>query len=312
MKIVILDDFFVDYDIEYLSQFGTVKSYPRLEKEYQGNDEELINRIGNSEIVVTCHVKLNKQVISKCSNLKYIVVAAVGVNHIDIDYANKMGIKVSNIPNYGSKSVAQASVALLLQVVNRVSLYHSYVKNDKWINSKDYCIINNDLIELDGKIAGIIGYGMIGKACGEMLRGFGMELITYDIDDDETVLNHLLATSDVISMHCPLTKENKYMINKDRINKMKDGVIIINTSRGSLINSDDLYDGLKSGKIYFAGCDVVDQEPIGSSHKLLSLPNFILTPHMAWGTREARKRVAELVALNIEHFIKDKPINLIK
>ncbi|MFV0425192.1 MAG: NAD(P)-dependent oxidoreductase [Bacilli bacterium] len=312
MKITILDDIYLNYDKARLAKLGEVKYFTRLEKNLHGNDAELIKRIDDSDIVVSCHVALNKNVIESCSNLKYIITSSTGVDNIDVEAANKNGILVSNIPNYGTSSVAQATVALLLEVVNRVANYNEYVRSDMWNNGLDWSVVKEDLIELDNKTAGIIGYGEIGKATAKILESLGMSLITYDVNDDTSKLDKLLAESDVISLHCPLTKDNKYMINRSSIDKMKDGVILINTSRGSLVNSDDLYEALKNGKIYFAAFDVVDGEPIGKTHPLLSLPNFILTPHVAWATKEARKRIVDLVSNNIECYINEKPINLIK
>lgn len=312
MKITILDDIYLNYDKARLAKLGEVKYFTRLEKNLHGNDAELIKRIDDSDIIVSGNVTLNKNVIESCSNLKYIITSSTGVDNIDVEAANKNGILVSNIPNYGTSSVAQATVALLLEVVNRVANYNEYVRSDMWNNGLDWSVVKEDLIELDNKTAGIIGYGEIGKATAKILESLGMSLITYDVNDDTSKLDKLLAESDVISLHCPLTKDNKYMINRSSIDKMKDGVILINTSRGSLVNSDDLYEALKSGKIYFAAFDVVDGEPIEKTHPLLSLPNFILTPHVAWATKEARKRIVDLVSNNIECYIDEKPINLIK
>lgn len=312
MKITILDDVYLNYNKEQLSKFGEVKYYTRYEKEFLNSDEELIKRIGDSEVIVTCHVSLNKNVINACTNLKYIIAASTGVNHIDINAAKSKGILISNIPTYGTMSVAQATVALLLEVVNRVSSYDKIVRDDTWESGPDWCVVNEDLIELDKKQVGIIGYGAIGKEVAKMFEAFGMNVITYDVSDGEDRLNYLLENSQVISLHCPLTKESKHMINSQAIAKMKDGVILLNTSRGSLVNSDDLYDALKSHKIYFAAFDVVDNEPIGKDHKLLELNNFIITPHIAWATIEARNRIVDLVYKNLEGYVNNEPINLIK
>ncbi len=312
MKITILDDIYLNYDKNEFSKFGEINYFTRYEKEFLDNDEELIKRIGTSEIIVTCHVSLSKTVIESCSNLRYIIAASTGINHIDVEAAKEKGILVSNIPTYGTMSVAQATVALLLEIVNRISCYDKLVKEGVWKNSEDWCVVNEDLIELDNKVAGIIGYGAIGSSVSKMLKAFGMEIITYDVDDGEDKLHYLLRNSDVISLHCPLTPDSKYLINKDTISMMKDGVILLNTSRGSLVNNNDLYYALKSSKIYFAGFDVVDNEPIGKDDKLLELNNIVVTPHVAWATIEARRRIVDLVYKNIESYINNKPINLIK
>ncbi len=311
MKITILDNIYLNYDDERLANLGDVKYYTRLEKEFIGNDQELVERIADSEVIVSCHVTINRTVIEKCKNLKYITTSSTGVDNIDLDAAKEYGVIVSNIPNYGTMSVAQSSVALLLEITNKISEYNNLVHQNKWKECPDWCLVNEDLIELDGKTAGIIGYGQIGRATGNILKSFGMNIITYDISDGEEKLDYLLANSDVISLHCPLTASNKYIINKDSIAKMKDKVILINTSRGALVNSDDLYEALLSKKIYFAGFDVIDGEPVGKEHKLLTLPNFILTPHIAWATKESRLRVVDLVCKNIESYIENKPINTV-
>lgn len=312
MKITILDDIYLEYDKNWLKSLGEVEYFTRLEKEFADSEEEIVKRIGDSEIVVSCHVALSKFVIDSCQNLKYITTSSTGVDHIDVEAAKAKGILVSNIPSYGTMSVAQQTVALLLEVVNRVSCYNEHVRNNLWKDGLDFCVVKENLIELDGKVAGIIGYGEIGKATAKILSSLGMKIITYDASDSKDKLENLLALSDVISLHCPLTSSNKYMINKASISMMKDNVILINTARGALVNSDDLYDALKSRKIYFAAFDVIDNEPVGNDHKLLTLENFILTPHVAWATKEARDRVVLHVCKNIESYINNNPINLIK
>ncbi len=312
MKITILDDVFLDYDKKWLEKLGEVDYYTRLEKEFKSNDDEIIKRIADSEIVVSCKVKMTRKVIESCSNLKYITTSSTGVDHVDVAAARDNGVLVSNIPSYSTMSVAQATASLLLEVVNKVSCYNMYVKNNVWKSGEDFCVVREDLIELDGKTAGIIGYGEIGKATAKILTSLGMNIITYDVNDSKQRLEELYATSDVITLHCPITEDNYHMINQDSIEKMKDGVILLNTSRGPLVNSDDLYEALVSNKVYFAAFDVIDGEPVGTENKLLQLDNFILTPHIAWATKESRERAVEKVCKNIESYLNKEPINIIK
>lgn len=312
MKITILDDIYLNYDKKRLALLGEVVYYNRLEKEYRNDEKELIKRIGNSEIIVTSSVPITENIIKSCPNLKYITTCSTGVDLIDVAYASKNGVIVSNIPSYSTMSVAQATVALLMEVVNRVSKYNSYVRQGLWEDGPDWCYIDDKIIELNNKTALIVGYGSIGQATAKIFESLGLNVLKYDINDNSDKLDEYLRQSDVVSLHCPLTQNNKHMINAKLINEMKDGVILLNTSRGALVNTDDLYNALRSGKIYFAAFDVIDKEPVGKNHKLLELDNFILTPHVAWASIEARKRAVEAVCVNIESYINGNAINTIE
>lgn len=312
MKITILDDIYLNYDKNKLALLGDVVYYTRLEKEFLKDDQELINRIGNSEIIVTSSIPISRAIIEACPNLKYITTSSTGVDIIDLECAREHGVIVSNIPSYATMSVAQATVALLLNVTNHIHKYNEYVKQGLWDKCPDWCYVDDKIIELNNKNVLIIGYGAIGKSTAKMFESLGMNILTYDTGDSVDKLEEYLSLSDVVSLHCPLTTDSKYIINSKTISYMKDGVILLNTSRGGLVNTDDLYDALQSNKISFAAFDVIDQEPVGSEHKLLKLDNFILTPHVAWASVEARKRVVEAVVVNIESYINGKAINTIE
>ena len=246
--------------------------------------DEVIDRIGESEIVITNKTVIDKEVMDACPSIRYICVLATGYNTVDTAYAEKKGILVSNVPSYAKDSVSQYTMALLL--------------------------------ELKGKTMGIIGMGAIGERTAELASAFGMEVICYSRTVKEgwrnVSLPSLFALSDVISLHCPLTDVTKGIIRKENIEKMKDGVFIINTGRGGLVVEEDLKEALESGKVGGAAVDVVSTEPIKEDNPLLSAPNCIITPHMAWGSREARERIISITAENIRAYKGGAPINLVK
>ena len=253
-------------------------------------------------------------------NVKYIGVLATGYNIVDIEAAKELGITVTNIPTYGTDSVAQMVFAHLLEICHHVAAHSDAVKNGEWTNNVDWCFWKYPLIELAGKTMGIIGYGRIGQAVGRVAQAFGMKVLANDkypnkdLESDTlkyVELDELLANSDVISLHCPLFEENKGMINKDSIAKMKDGVIIINTSRGPLIVEDDLAEALNSGKVYAAGLDVVSTEPIKADNPLLKAKNIFLTPHIAWAPKESRQRLMDIAVNNLKQFLEGSPVNVV-
>ncbi len=316
MKIVILDGYTLnpgDLSWEDLKKFGDITVYDRTPA------EQVYERIKNADIVFTNKTPLNAEVISRCANLQYIGVLATGYNIVDINGARERNIPVSNIPVYGTTAVAQMAFALLLEICHHAGAHSDSVHNGDWTNNADWSYWNFPLIELAGKTMGIIGYGRIGQNTAKIAAAFGMNVITYNgpskhnknNSGEYVSLDELLAKSDVISLHCPLFPSTEGIINKDTIKKMKDGVIIINNSRGQLIVEQDLADALNSGKVYAAGLDVASTEPIKDDNPLLKAKNCIITPHISWAPKESRQRLMNFAVENLESFLSGKPINII-
>lgn len=316
MRIVILDGYTEnpgDLTWEGFEAFGDVTVFDRTPTEL------IIERIGNAEIVITNKTPLSAEVLNKCKSIKYIGVLATGYNVVDVDEAKRLDIPVCNIPTYGTKAVAQMTIALLLEVCHHVGAHSDAVKNGAWERNPDWCFWNYPLIELDGKTVGIIGFGRIGQEVGKMAKSFGMRVIAYDeypnVSGQEIAtyvpLDQLLQESDVISLHCPLLPSTNKIVNETNIKKMKDGVIIINTSRGPLIVEEDLARALKTGKVYAAGCDVVSTEPIKADNPLLTCDNCLITPHIAWAPKESRQRLMDIAVDNLRAFIEGKVQNVV-
>lgn len=307
MKIVILDGYTLnpgDLSWEGLEKLGDVTVYDRTPV------ESVYDRIKNADVVFTNKTPLSAEVISKCSDLKYIGVLATGYNIVDVKAARERNIPVSNIPVYGTAAVAQMAIALLLEVCHHAGAHLDSVHKGDWASNADWCYWNYPLIELAGKTMGIIGYGRIGQSTARIAEALGMNIISYD-GDSESALDELLAKSDVICLHCPLFPSTEGIINKNTIVKMRDGVIIINNSRGQLIVEQDLADALNSGKVYAAGLDVVSSEPIKSDNPLLKAKNCIITPHISWAPRESRIRLMDFAVENLKTFLKGEPINIV-
>ncbi len=316
MKIVILDGYTLnpgDLSWDGLKQLGDVEIFERTA------DDEILDRIKDADVVFTNKVPLRKKNIGLCRNLKYIGVLATGYNIVDVEAARERNIPVSNVPVYGTKSVAQMAFALLLEISNHVGAHSESVQDGDWANSKDWCYWNYPLIELAGKTLGIIGLGRIGMNVAKIAQGFDMNVIAYNHNTKKSQheygkyvsLEELLKESDIISLHCPLVPETEGIINKDTIRKMKDGVIIINNSRGQLIVEKDLADALNLGKVYAAGLDVVSSEPINEDNPLLNAKNCIITPHISWAPIESRKRLMDVAVKNLKSFIDGDPINIV-
>ena len=276
--------------------------------------EDTAARIADADIVLTNKVILNRELIQNAKNLKYIGVLATGYNVVDTTAARECNVIVTNIPAYSTDSVAQMVFALLLEICHHVGHHSERVRAGAWSACPDFCFWDYPLIELAGKTMGIIGYGRIGHRVAEIARFFGMRVIAWTRTprDPECVsLDELLAQSDVISLHCPLFPETKNLIRRETIEKMKDGVIIINTSRGPVVNDADLRDALLSGKVYAAGADVASVEPLPADNPLMGLENMFYTPHIAWATYEARCRLMDIAAKNIQAFVSGAPINVV-
>lgn len=319
MKIVVLDGYTLnpgDLSWEGFKKFGDLKVYDRT----KFDNETIINQIGNAEIVFTNKTPLSNAVIEKSPNLKYIGVLATGFNVVDTESAKKHHVTVTNVPSYSTASVAQFTMALLLEMCHHIGNHSNAVHKGDWSKSPDFCFWNSPLIELSGKTLGIIGFGNIGQATAKIAQAFGLNVITYSRTvnhklETETCkyvsLDELFKSSDIISLHCPLFDETKGIINKKNIDKMKDGVMLINTSRGPLIIEDDLKNALNSGKIFGAALDVASIEPINSNNPLLDAKNCIITPHIAWAPIEARKRLMHTTIKNLEAYLIGQPINVV-
>ena len=318
MKIVILDGYTEnpgDLSWEALKAFGELQVYDRTPYE----DGEIARRIGDAEVVFTNKCPIRKAVIDACPHLKYISVLATGYNIVDYAYAWEKGIPVSNVPTYGTASVGQFAIALLLEICHHVAHHSEAVHAGRWEASPDWCFWDSPLIELAGKTMGIIGFGKTGQTTGRIARAMGMTVLASGSRETEAgraIADYvdrdtLLARSDVVVLHCPLFPETEGMINKDTIAKMKDGVILINNSRGQLVVEQDLADALNSGKVYAAGLDVVSTEPIRGDNPLLKAKNCLITPHISWAPKEARQRILDCSVQNLQSYVEGAPINVV-
>lgn len=320
MKIVVLDGQYAnpgDLSWEFLNEFGEVTLYP--ETNHQDNDL-ILERIEAAEVVISNKVPLDRETLKAAKNLKYVIIAATGYNNIDLDAANELDILVSHIPAYSTQSVVQHTLALLLQVTNQVSYYSSEVEKGRWKKEEwTFYDQSNPLIELSDKTIGIIGFGAIGQAFGRVAKQLGMDVLAYNRSENSSgreianyvTLEKLLEKSDIISLHIPLSNETEKMINKETIQQMKDNVILINTSRGPLLDEDAVAKALHSGKIAAAGLDVLSQEPMSDNQPLKEAKNCIITPHIAWATKESRDRLLGIIEDNLQGYIENKPINLV-
>ena len=318
MKIVVLDGYCEnpgDLSWEPLKQFGELVVYDRTPED----KDEIIKRIGAADVLVGNKVPITGEIMDACKNLKYITVLATGYNVIDVAAAKERGIPVSNVPTYGTAAVAQLTIGLLLEICHHIGHHDQQVKAGLWENGEDWCFWDYPLIELDGKTMGIIGFGKIGQATGRLAKALGMKVLaagSRPTDAGREIAEYVevddvLAQSDVIALHCPLFPNTKDIICKENIAKMKDGVILLNSSRGGLVVEQDLADALNSGRIYAAAVDVVSTEPIVGSNPLLTAKNCIITPHIAWAPKEARQRIMNTTADNIAAFIAGAPVNVV-
>ena len=319
MKIVVLDGYTEnpgDLSWAGLEALGDVTVYDRTSY----TESPLIaERIGDAEIVVMNKTPISRATIDACPNMKLIAVLATGYNVVDYNYAKEKGIPVVNVPTYGTASVSQYSIALLLEICHHIGHHSESVHAGNWASNADWCYWDYPLIELEGKTIGIIGFGRIGQAEGRIAKAMGMKVLAYDVypnDSGRAIgeyvdLDTLLAQADVVSLHCNLTPENTGIINKNNIAKMKDGAILINNARGQLIVEQDVADALNSGKLAAAGLDVVYTEPIKADNPLLKAKNCIITPHISWAPKESRQRIMDITADNIRAFLAGKPQNVV-
>ena len=319
MKIVILDGYTEnpgDLSWGTLESLGEVIVYDRTAYE---ESPLIAERIGDADIAVTNKTPISRATMDACPNLKAISMLATGYNVVNTEAASEKGITVMNIPTYGTQIVGQYAVGLLLEICSHYGHHAEAVKEGRWEHCDDWCFWDYPLIELYGKTAGIIGLGRIGQATAKILGSLNMKVLAYDAHQsaegqrlaEYVSLDELYARSDVIFLHCPLFPETEKMINAASIAKMKDGVILINNSRGQLVDEQDLADALNSGKVYAAGLDVLSTEPVLGDNPLLSAKNAIITPHISWAAKEARQRIMDTVADNIRSFIDGSPINVV-
>ena len=319
MKIVVLDGYTEnpgDLTWNGISAMGDLTVYDRTPVD---DKEEIIRRIGDAQVVYTNKVPLDRAVFNACPSIAFVSLLATGYNVVDVGYAREKGIPVSNIPTYGTDSVGQFAIALLLEICHHIGHHDQAVKSGRWEKNADWCFWDYPLIELAGKTMGIIGFGRIGQKTGIIAKALGMNILAYDQYPNDagraiaayTDLDTLLGNSDVIALHCPLFPETERMINRKSIEKMKDGVILLNNSRGPLIHQQDLAEALNSGKVFAAGLDVVDTEPIRGDNPLLKAKNCIITPHISWAPREARQRIMDMAAGNLKAFLAGKPVNVV-
>lgn len=317
MKIAVLDGYALnpgDLGWEDLGKIGDVTVYERT------TVESIIERAKGAEIIFTNKTPLSAETIAELSDLKYIGVLATGYNVVDVNAAAKHGVVVTNIPSYGTCSVAQMVFALLLELCHHVQRHSDSVKAGDWSRSKDFCYWDYPLMELAGKTMGIIGFGRIGRQVADIASAFGMNILAAESSkgNPPTLKNfawaeipELLKRSDVVSLHCPLSPETQGMINKNTINIMKESAFLINTSRGPLVVDEDLAEALNMGKIAGAGLDVLSLEPPKPDNPLLLASNCLITPHIAWATKEARSRLMDTAVQNLRAFVEGNPVNVV-
>jgi len=316
MKIVVLDGYTLnpgDLSWEGLSVLGDATVYDRTPA------DEIVSRIGDAEAIFTNKTPITRETLAACPNLRYIGVLATGYNVVDTVAAKERGIPVCNIPTYGTAAVGQFAIAMLLEICHHVAHHSDAVHEGRWSRNVDFCFWDYPLIELEGKTMGILGFGRIGQRTGEIAKALGMRVLAYDTHQNVAGraigtyvdLDTLLSESDVVSLHCPLFPETKGIINASSIAKMKDGVILLNNSRGPLIVEQDLADALNRGKVYAAGLDVVSEEPISPNNPLLFAKNCLITPHISWAPKESRKRLLDTAVDNLARWQAGAPANVV-
>ena len=317
MKITVLDGYTLnpgDLSWSSLAALGDLTVYDRT-----ADLEQAVSRIGDSDILVINKFPVTEELLIRCPTIKAIFVLATGYNVVNCAAARARNIPVCNVPTYGTDAVAQFTFALILAMCHRVEQHSSSVHNGDWTNCPDFCYWLSPLTELSGKTLGIVGFGRIGRAVARIARGFGMNVITTSRTQapegfalaDYVPLEELLQRSDIVSLHCPLFPETEKLINEEALSLMKDGAMLVNTSRGGLIDETAVAEALKSGKLRSAAVDVVSTEPIAADNPLLSAPNCLITPHIAWAPKESRQRLMDIVVANVKAFLNGKPQNVV-
>ena len=316
MNIIILDGYALnpgDLSYDCLRQFGELTVYDRTAP------EELISRAIDADALLTNKVVLGEKEFAQLPRLRYIGVQATGYNVVDVEAARRHGITVTNIPAYSTASVAQMVMAHLLNITQRVGYYAEQNRSGRWATNPDFCYWDTPLIELADKQMGIIGFGRTGSAVAHLAKAFGMKVAAYTSKSQEELpegiikmsLEELFRTSDVVSLHCPLTPTTHHLVNAERLALMKPTAILINTARGPIIDEQALADALNSTKIYAAGIDVLCEEPPRQGSPLLSARNCFVTPHIAWATLEARTRLLKICEENLRAFVEGSPQNVV-
>ena len=314
MKIIVLDGYGLnpgDLNWEGFETLGELTVYDRT------LPSELMQRAAGAEVLITNKTLITAENMADLPELKYIGVLATGYNVVDIDAAKARGIVVTNIPAYSTASVAQMVFAHILNITQRVGYYADENKQGRWTKNADFCYWDTQLVELQGKKMGIVGFGNIGQATARIAQAFGMEVCVYSSKPQFVLpsgikkmdLDELFAECDVISLHCPLTPDTKEMVNAERLSKMKSNAVLINTGRGPLINEQDLANALNEGRIAAAGLDVLSVEPSVEGNPLLTARNCFITPHIAWATLEARTRLMEIAVQNLKSYLNGQIIN---
>ena len=285
-------------------------------------EETKWERFQDAEIVLTNKVVIDASVFERFPSIRYVGVCATGYNVVDLDAAAARGITVTNVPAYSTDSVAQHAFALLLDLAGKITMHDESVRDGDWVRSETFCYWKAPVIELAGKTIGIYGFGRIGRTTARIAKSFGMKVLVFtehpdkyrDYEDDSlqfTDEDTLFRTAHVISFHCPLTEDTREIVCRDTISRMRDGVMLINVARGGLVCEKDLAEALKSGKVAGAGLDVVSEEPMRADNPLIGAPNLIITPHIAWASKEARERLIGTVANNLKGWLEGKPVNVV-
>ena len=313
-KIVVLDGYAMnpgDLSFAGLEALGdcTVYDFTR--------PEEVIPRAQDAEMVLTNKTRLTAEMIAAMPKLEYIGVLATGYNNVDIEAARQRGIVVANVPAYSTASVAQLAFAHILNITMQVQHHSEEVHKGRWMRNRDFCFWDNTLIELEGKTIGLVGFGNTGQATAAIALGFGMKVLAYTSKSQDRLpegarsvsLDELFNSSDIVSLHCPLTSETRGLVNAERIAQMKPTAILINTSRGPVVDERALADALNAGRLYAAGVDVLSSEPPKADNPLLTAKNCYITPHIAWATKEARERLMAITTENVRAFLDGHPIN---
>ena len=315
MKIIVLDGYAAnpnDLSWEGLARLGELTVYDRTPV------AEIPARIGDAEVVFTNKAPITRQTLDACPNVKFIGVLATGYNIVDVDACREKGIALCNVPAYSTPDVVQMTFSLLFDICLNVAKHSASVHAGEWTACPDFSYSVTPLIELSGRTLGIIGYGQIGQAVSRVASALGMNILCHSRHETckdlpancrYATLDEILENSDVITLHCPLNEGTKGLINRDTIARMKDGVILINTSRGPVVVEQDLADALNSGKVYAAGVDVVSAEPIAADNPLLTARNCVITPHIAWAPKAARERLMAVTVSNLEAWLKGAPVN---
>lgn len=314
MKVVILDAKTLtndDIDFSVFDEFGEVTIYDYTKY------NQIAERIKDAEIILCNKSIMNRMTLKDAKNVKYIGLFATGYNNVDIEYTNERNITVCNAGSYSTNAVTQHVFALILEHYNKVGEYNKFVKDGGWIHSEKFSPFK-PMKEMDGRTLGIVGYGSIGKKVAKIAQAFDMKVLAYNRSPkkDESVrfveMDELLEKSDIVSIHCPLNSDSEKMCNKEFFEKMKDGALFINTSRGGVVDEQALIDAVKSKKISGAGLDVVAVEPMEKHEEILDIDNIIITPHSAWAPVETRTRLVEIVKNNIKKWVAGDPVNVIK